>query len=135
MERVVTEGRLKLALKSYRKWRKKLGFREDVHTFLSRFIGDGRPEDLFWGLHAVLFHPPFRVAPIEAALDFAIEGGLLEARAHYASQPPFGCHQERFLRMISRFLAGAKEPAGEYEAAVWAIAEKAGLSSPRTGTP
>jgi hypothetical protein len=135
MERVVTDGRLRLALKYYRKWQRQLGFRENVRAFLARFTAQDRPEDLFWGLHAVRFHPSFRVAPITAGLNFAIEGGLLEAQAHYASNPPFGCHQERFLRMISRFTSGAQEPAGEYEALVWTMAEKAGLSPRGTGTP
>jgi hypothetical protein len=131
MERLVTASRAKLALKSYRKWGKQLGFREDVRQFLARFTAEGRPEDLFWSLHAARFHPSFRVAPVDVALDFAIEGGLLEVQTRYASRPPFGCHQNRFLRMISRFQAGLEQPAGDYEATVWGMAEKAGLSRQR----
>ncbi len=132
MERLLTPSRAKLALKSYRKWMKQLGFRDDVRSFLTRFISEGRPEDLFWGLHAARFHRAFRVAPVEAGLAFAIEGGLLEVKARYASRLPFGCHQNRFLRMIARFLAGLEEPDGDYEATVWRMAEKAGLHSARS---
>jgi hypothetical protein len=132
MERIVTASRAKLALKSYRKWGKRLGFRDDVRGFLSRFMAEGRPEDLFWGLHAVRFHGSFRVAPVEAGLAFAIEGGLLEAGDRYASRPPFGCHQNRFLRMIARFLQGVEQPAGEYEATVWRMAETSGLQRTRS---
>jgi hypothetical protein len=131
MERLVTKSRAKLALKSYRKWKKQLGFREDVRAFLARFTAEGRPEDLFWSLHAVRFHPSFRVAPLDVGLDFAVEGGLLEVHTRYASRLPFGCHQNRFLRMISRFQAGLERPAGDYEAIVWSMAEKAGLSQQR----
>jgi len=132
IERLLTTSRTKLLLKSYRKWKKRLGRREDVREFLSRFIAEGRPEDLFWGLHAVRFHPPFRVAPVDVALDFAIEGGLLDVGTRYASRPPFGCHQNRFLEMISRFRAGIERPEGEYEAAVWSLAGRAGLSPEQT---
>ncbi len=128
MERLVTTSRLKLALKSYRWVKKQIGFRDDVKRFLARFLEEGRPEDIFWGLHASRFHRAFRVAPVDAALDFAIEGGLMETRARYLLQPPFGCHQTRFLRMIERFLAGLPRPADAYEAAVWTLAAKAGLS-------
>jgi hypothetical protein len=127
MERLVTSGRVKLALKSYRRLTKQLGIRENTQSFLSRFIAEGRPEDLFWGIHAVRFHPPFRIASAETALEFSIEGGLLEACHRYAVQPPFGCHQERFLEMISRFLAGLEAPRDDYEATVWRLAVTAGL--------
>jgi hypothetical protein len=132
MERRVTLSRVKLALKSYRRVKKLLGLREDVRRFLSRFVAEGRPEDMFWGLHASRFHSSFRVAPVETALEFAIEGGLMEARSRYDAGPPFGCHQNRFLKMISRFIAGVREPKDEYEATVWALAAKAGLS-PKAG--
>jgi len=131
MERLVTASRAKLALKSYRRWKKRLGWRDDVQSFLARFVAEGRPEDFFWGLHTVRFQPSFRVAPVEVGLEFAIEGGLLEVGDRYASQPPFGCHQNRFLRMIARFLRGVEEPDGDYEAAVWRMAEKAGVSPGR----
>lgn len=128
MERLVTPSRLKLALKSYRRLRKLLGWRDDIHSFLTRFMAQGRPEDKFWALHASRFDRRFRVASVDAALQFAIEGGLMEALSRYAVRPPFGCHRNRFLQMISRYLAGVREPKSEYEAAVWAMAERAGLA-------
>jgi len=115
------------ALKYYRKVARMVGLADDVTSFRKRFIDERRPEDLFWSLHAVRFHPRFRIAPVDVALRFAIEGGLMEAQATYLTQPPFGCHQPRFLRMIQRYLRASVTPESEYEAVVWRLAKNAGL--------
>jgi hypothetical protein len=102
-----------------------------VDHFLRRFIRRGCSEDQFWGYAAVRYCPEFRLAPVEDAIRFAIEGGLKEASAHYGQRPPFGCHQLRYLRMIRRFLQSSSEPPASWdEAQVWDLAGKAGLERP-----
>jgi hypothetical protein len=127
MVRQTTPNRWMRAVKYYRKVARMLGLTDDLRSFRKRFIDERRPEDLFWSLHAVRFHPPFRIAPVDVALRFAVEGGLMEAQTTYLTHPPFGCHQTRFLRMIQRYLRASVTPESEYEAVVWRLAESAGL--------
>jgi hypothetical protein len=127
MMRQVLPGRWRRALRYPKKIKRQLGLRDDVNSFLRRFIQEGRPEDMFWGLHAVRFYRCFRVAAIKEALEFSVEGGLTEIHGYYAARPPFGCHKNRFLSMISRYLAGTHVPESQYESLVWNLARKAGL--------
>jgi hypothetical protein len=133
--RLTTPNRLKRALKAYRLLPRVLGAGDNVKSFLHRFVCDARPEDLFWGLHAVRFDRSFCVAPIDVAYRFAVEGGLKEVYQHYADSPPFGCHRERFITMIRHYLKGDVEPADECERLVWDLAKKAGMTPGSATSP
>ncbi len=123
---------LSRALRYPRKVARHLGIASTVDHFLSRFIRRGCAEDNFWGFAAVRYWPEFRVAPVEDALHFSVEGGLLQAASHYRDQPPFGCHRDRYLRMIRRFVMSQDPTDSPEEALVWSFAERSGLR--RTGS-
>jgi hypothetical protein len=125
--RRTTPSPLIRALKYHRKVLAHLGIASDVRWFLRKWVRRGEPEDMFWGLHAVRYHPAFRVAPVEEALRFAVEGGLEEACRHYRELPPFGCHRSWFLEMIERYQSAAQGPQSAYEGLVWDLARVAGL--------
>jgi len=118
------------ALKYPRKVARHLGIASTVDHFLSRFIRRGCSEDNFWGFAAVRYWPEFRVAPVEDALRFSVEGGLDQAASRYQNRPPFGCHRDRYLRMIRRFLESNDPPATPDEALVWSFAQRSGLRRP-----
>jgi hypothetical protein len=102
--RRTTPNPLVRALKYHRKLLAAVGLCNDVGWFLRKYIRRGEPEDMFWGLHAPRFHPPFRVAPADEALHFAIEAGLEKAWPHLAGRPPFGCHRHGSLEKLLRLL-------------------------------
>jgi hypothetical protein len=109
-----------------------LGLGHTSRSYLRRFIArldPGLTEDFFWGLHAPRFCPEFRVAPIEEAFQFSIEGGLERAweLGYFGGSPPFGCHRVRYLRWIHRFLNGEGPAESEAETIVWKWAEMVGL--------
>jgi hypothetical protein len=124
---LTTPSRWKRTLKAYRVLPRLLAAGDTVTSFLHRFLCEERPEDLFWGLHAVRFDRSFSVAPIDLAFRFAIEGGLEHVCHRYADSPPFGCHRERFLTMIQHYLNGEAEPTDQRERLVWDLATRAGL--------
>ncbi len=118
------------ALKFPRKIKRHLGIASTVDHFLPGFIRRGCAEDSFWGFAAVRYCPEFRVAPVDDAIRFAIEGGLEQAASHYQNRPPFGCHRDRYLRMIRRFLESNAPPSTAGEALVWNLAKWSDLSRP-----
>ena len=122
-----TPNPLVRALKYHRKVLAHLGIASDVRWFLRKWVRRGEPEDMFWGLHAVRYHPAFRVAPVEEALHFSVEGGLEEAAGRYRERPPFGCHRSWFLEMLERYLSAAEGPRSDCERLVWDLARVAGL--------
>jgi len=121
------------AAKYPRKVARHLGIASTVDYFLPRFIRRGCSEDSFWGVAAVRYWPEFRVAPVEDALRFSIEGGLDQAASRYRDQPPFGCHRDWYVRMVRHFLESPEPPSAPGEALVWSFAERSGLRGrPRT---
>ncbi|HKI18576.1 MAG TPA: DUF5672 family protein [Isosphaeraceae bacterium] len=115
------------AMQYPRKIARELGVAGTVDQFLARFIRRGCAEDHFWGYAAVRYWPEFRLASVEDALRFSVEGGLQQAAARYKEWPPFGCHRDRYVRMVRRFLESAEPPAALEEALVWNLAELAGM--------
>lgn len=118
------------AMKYHRKIARRLGIASTVDHFLPGFIRRGCPEDSFWGFAAVRYWPDFQLAPVEDALRFSIEGGLEEAASLYLDLPPFGCHRDRYLQTIRRFLESPSPPASPGEALIWGFAERSGLRRP-----
>lgn len=49
-------------------------------------------EDLFWSDRAKLFHPAFKIAPIQTALQFSFERHPRYCFGQNNHQLPFGCH-------------------------------------------
>jgi hypothetical protein len=99
-----------------------------VDRFLRSFIRRGCSEDLFWAYAANRYWPDFRVAPAEDALRFSIESALEQAAPYYAQRPPFGCHREKYLRMIRRFVESDGPPRTAGEELVWSFAERSGMA-------
>ncbi len=57
------------------------------------------PEDHFWANRAVHYHPGFRIAPIDRALQFAFECVPRYCYEQNQNRLPFGCHAwERYDR-------------------------------------
>lgn len=117
-----TPNPLVRALKYHRKLLADFGLRNDLRSYLRKFIRRGEPEDVFWGLHAPRFHPSFRVAPEAEAIHFSVEGGLAEAWPQLSGRPPFGCHRNRFLDMLRRYESG-EQPTNDFECRVCALAD------------
>lgn len=114
-----------------------LGIRNDQKAFLRRWIERGDFEDMFWGLHAPRFHPEFKLAPVEEAIAFSIEGFPDGISARYRERPPFGCHRSRFLVALRAYLdrsgtSGERQPRSMFEREVWAIADAAHLTKAPT---
>jgi hypothetical protein len=125
--RHTTPSVLVRGLKYHRKLLAHLGLCNDLAWFLRRWVRRGEPEDMFWGLHAARFHPPFRVAPPEVALHFAVEGWQEQAWRKLAGRPPFGCHRDCIIQMLHRYVNTQEQPQSELERTVWVIAEAARL--------
>jgi hypothetical protein len=125
--RRTTPNPLVRALKYPRKLMRQLGVADDVQRFLRTWVRRREPEDTFWGLHAVRYAPAFRVAPVAAAIPFAVEAGLEETFRHFRRRPPFGCHRGWFLEMPHRFVDLGQAPQSGYEQLVWDLARVAGL--------
>ncbi len=51
-----------------------------------------RNNDVFWSDHAALYEPTFRVAPLEAGLNFAFEVSPRTCMVMNGGTMPFGCH-------------------------------------------
>lgn len=119
-------NRSALAVRYHRKILKHLGIGTEVQHFLRTFVRAGTPEDLFWGYHAVRYSPSFRVAPINEAVLFSVEAGLERTIDYFTSRPPFGCHREWFIEMLSRYRSAAAQPKSDYEALVWRLAQLSG---------
>jgi hypothetical protein len=113
------------ALKYYRKLLAHLGLCNDVGWFLRKFVRRGEPEDMFWGLHAPRFHPPFRVAPADVAVRFSVEAGLENAWPHLAGQPPFGCHRNCYLEVFHRHAESGNGPTTDFQRRVLDLAPDA----------
>jgi len=107
------------------------GFRvpRTAEAYKSYVMERGLCEDLFWGRHARRFCPEFRVAPIQEAFRFSIEGGLLRAwrEGRFGTQPPFGCHRSWYLRCINRYLHSSERAESESETIVWNWAAMVGM--------
>lgn len=129
--RRTTPNPLIRAFKYHRKVLAHLGVASDVKWFLTKWVRRQEPEDMFWGLHAVRYHPAFRVAPAEEAVRFAVEAGLESAWPAFTERPPFGCHRSWYLEMLQRYLHGREEAAGPLEQRVWGLARAAGLIRPQ----
>lgn len=123
--RQTTPNPLVRALKYPRKVLAHLGLCNDVGWFLKKFVRRGEPEDMFWGFHAPRFHPPYRVAPAEVAVHFAVEAGLEKAWPLLAGRPPFGCHRDTYLAVLERHANSGEPPKTDFERRVWALAEAA----------
>ena len=52
----------------------------------------GLNNDFFWAFHAVRYLPSFKVAPVDAALQFAFEGSPRMCFELNQQRLPFGCH-------------------------------------------
>jgi hypothetical protein len=116
------------AMKYHRKLLAYLSVRNDLRSFLQRFVRRGEPEDVFWGRHAPRFHPNFRVANEDDAIHFAVEAGLEEAWPQLAGRPPFGCHRNWFLEALKRRESG-QPPESDFARRVCALADVADASS------
>jgi hypothetical protein len=80
---------------------KLLPWRNNVRWYTRQFIhAPGRTwaphEDKFWSHSAKIFHPEFKVAPVETALAFAFEGPVAFCLKHNGGRAPFGCHKWRY---------------------------------------
>ncbi|HJT79723.1 MAG TPA: DUF5672 family protein [Chthoniobacterales bacterium] len=52
----------------------------------------GRNNDFFWSFEAVRFYPEFKVAPVNAGLEFAFEAAPRMCFEMNKGKLPFGCH-------------------------------------------
>jgi hypothetical protein len=126
--RKTTPSPLIRALKYHRKLLMYLGIGTCLPAFLRKWVRRQEPEDMFWGLHAARYHPPFRVAPVEEAIAFAVEAGLELTHARFEKRPPFGCHRNWLLEGLYRFAEGQPGPRDERERLVWGLARVAGMA-------
>lgn len=106
--------------------------RARLGRWVYKYVFPEAQEDVFWAKRAPDYYPAWKVAPVDEAMRFSMETGLMEAASVFRERPPFGCHRDWYVEMLYRYRYSDAQAKSDYEELVWELARKAGINRSRT---